>query len=160
MKNFFFIAALFTGLVACKSKSGAALKYNQDIVAKDKSIQPEEQMIEDKMNGFYNDGKYDSIAAAGKHMEEVLQKAIDEVDAMPTPAAKGINDFKAAALKYFRFFKNIYTITKEYGLAGNYADRADLMSDRQNQVARIDNAVKELQQAQQIFSGANGFSMK
>lgn len=160
MKKFFLIAALFAGLAACKSKSDAALQYNQDIVAKDKSLQPEEQTSEDKVNDFYNEGKYDSIAVAGEHMEEVVQKTIDEIDAMPVPKAKGIENFKAAVMQYFKFFKSIYTVYKEYGLAGTDEKRAEMMTERQRLVARRDDVINDLQHAQKIFSDANGFRMK
>jgi hypothetical protein len=160
MKNFFLIAVLFIGFAACKSKSNAGLKYNQDIVAKDKSLQSEEQVIEDKVGRFYNGGMYDSIAVAGEHMEEVLQKAIDEIDAMPFPKAKGVEDFKAAALKYFKFRKSIYTVYKEYGQAGTDEKRVEMEAIRNKLVAQRDAVTNDMKNAQRIFSKANGFRME
>ena len=160
IKRIFLFAALFTCLAACKSKSDAALKYNQDIVAKDKSLQSEEQVIEDKVGSFYNGGMYDSIAVAGEHMEEVLQKAIDEIDAKPVPKAKGIEEFKEAVLKYFRFRKSIYTVYKEYGQAGSDEKREEIETLRNKLVAQRDAVTNDMQNAQKIFSKANGFRMK
>ncbi len=160
MKRIFFIAAIITGFVSCKSGSNAALKYNQRIVEMDRSVQPEEQLTEDRVGRFYNEGKYDSIGAAGEHMETVLQKTIDDIQSMPSPDAKGIEDFKAAALKYFAYFKSIYTVYKEFGMATTEEKRQELIDKKQDLWARRDDAVKELQQAQKIFSDANGFRMQ
>lgn len=160
VKKFFLIAALFASLASCKSKTNAALKYNQDIVAKDRSIQSEGQAVEDKVSNYYNEGKYDSIGVVGGHMEEVLQKTIDDIDAMPAPKAKGIEDFKAAVLKYFKFVKSIYTVYKEYGHAGTDEKREELINEKEKLVAQRDDVVNDLQHAQKIFSEANGFRMQ
>lgn len=160
MKKIFLIAMLFASLAACKSKSGAALKYNQDIVAKDKSLQPDEQTTEDKVSNFYNEGKYDSIGITGEHMEDLMQKAIDDINAMPAPKAKGFEDFKAAVLHYFKFFKSIYTVYKEYGLAGTDEKREELINEKEKLIAQRDDVVQDLQHAQKIFSDANGFRLK
>ena len=160
MKKFFLIAVLFTSLASCKSKSDAALKYNQDIVAKDKNLQTDEQTTEDKVNDFYNDGKYDSIVIAGEHMEELLQKAIDDIDAKPVPKAKGIEQFKEAILKYFRFRKSIYTVYKEYGQADTDEKRAEIETIRNKLVAQRNTVTNDMQNAQSIFSKANGFRME
>src|SRR6185436_13809490 len=117
MKKIILFVVLISSLTACKSKKNAALTYNQDIVAKDKLLQIDEQTTEDKVTEFYNQGKYDSIGIAGERMETLVQKTIDDINAMPAPKAKGFEDFKAAVLKYFKFFKSIYTVYKEYGLA-------------------------------------------
>ena len=160
LKKFVIITVLFASLAACKPKSNAALNYNQDIVAKDKSLQSEEQVIEDKVANFYNGGKYDSIAVAGEHMEVVLQKAIDEIDAKPVPKAKGIEQFKEAVLEYFRFRKSIYTVYKEYGQAGTDEKREEIETIRNKLVAQRDDVTNDMQNAQSIFSKANGFRME
>jgi hypothetical protein len=129
-------------------------------VAKDKLLQVDEQTTEDKVTQFYNEGKYDSIGIAGEHMETLVQKTIDDIDAMPAPSAKGFEDFKAAVLKYFKFFKNIYTVYKEYGLATTDEKREELINEKEKLTGQRDDVVKELQNAQKIFSEANGFKMQ
>ena len=160
MKIFFLITLLLTCIAGCKSGSDAALQYNQYIVEKDNSLQAEEQVIEDKVGKFYNEGNYDSIAVAGEHMEEVLQKAIDEINAKPLPKAKGVEEFKEAVLQYFRFRKSIYTVYKEYGMAGTEEERAKIEDIRNDLVGRKDAVTGEMQDAQGIFSKANNFKMK
>lgn len=160
MKNFFLVALLFAGIAACKPGSDAALQYNQYIVEKDNSLQAEEQVIEDKVGVFYNQGSYDSIAVAGEHMEKVLQKAIDEINAKPVPKAKGIEEFKAAVLKYFTFRKGIYTVYIQYGRAETDEKRAEMENIRNELVGQRDAVTNEMQDAQSIFSKANGFKMK
>lgn len=160
MKNFFLVTLLIAGIAACKSGSDAALQYNQYIVEKDNSLQAEEQVIEDKVGNFYNAGSYDSIAAAGEHMEGVLQKAIDEINAKPVPKAKGVEEFKETVLKYFTFRKGIYTVYKEYGQAGTDEKRAEMEDIRNELVGRRDAVTNDMQNAQRIFSKANGFKME
>jgi hypothetical protein len=160
IKKIFLITALFACFTACKSRSKTALDYNQFIVAKDKGLQPEEQATEDKVTNFYNEGKYDSIAAAGERMEGLLQKAIDEIEAKPLPGVKGGDVFKVAVLQYFKYFRSIYTIYKEFGLADTDEKRAALITEKQKMVAKRDDVVKVLQHAQKSFADANGFRME
>lgn len=160
MKKFILIAILVASIAACKSGSNAAFRYNEYIVEKDNSLQAEEQVIEDKVGIFYNERNYDSIAVAGEHMEEVMQKAIDEIIAKPVPEAKGVEEFKAAVLKYFTFRKGIYTVYKEYGQAATDEKRAEIENIRNELVDRRDAVTNDMQDAQQAFSKTNGFKMK
>jgi hypothetical protein len=160
MKIFFLFAVLFSGLAACKSKSGSAFKYNKAIVQKDVLLQLDEQTTEDKVTLYYKEGKYDSVGIAGEHMESLLQKAIEDIDTMPVPRANGIEEFKDAVVKYFKFFKSIYTVYKEYGLAGTDEKREELINEKGKLIVQRDDVVKDLQQAQKIFSEANGFRMQ
>lgn len=160
MKKFFIMTLLLAGFAACKSGSDAALQYNQYIVEKDNELQTQEQETEDKTGRFYNEGSYDSIAVAGEHMEKVLQEAIDEINAKPVPEAKGVEEFREAVLKYFKFRKGIYTVYKEYGQAGTDEKRAEIEKIRNELVAQRDAITNDMQDAQRIFSKANNFRMQ
>ena len=97
---------------------------------------------------FYKNNQYDSIALAGGHMEAVVQKTIDAIDALPVPKSNGVDVFKAAVMKYFKFFKSIYTVYREYGEAGTDEKRTEIMEELQKMVDQKQNVVDELQSAQ------------
>lgn len=160
MKKLFFLTLLVAGIAACKSGSDAAFRYNEYIVEKDNKLQAEEQVVEDKVGIFYNQRNYDSITMAGEHMEKLMQKTIDEINAKPVPDAKGVEEFKAAVLKYFTFRKGIYTVYIQYGRAETEEKRTEIENIRNELVGQRDAVTNEMQDAQIAFSKANGFKMK
>ena len=160
LKRIIIITALFAGITACNSKSKSARDYNNNIIAEERSLQPEEQTIEDNVKKYYDAGQYDSIALAGGHMEEVVQKSIDEIDALPVPKTNGVEIFKAAVIQYFKFFKSIYTIYKEYGLAGTDERRTEIMTELQKLTSQKQEVVNDLQRAQRKYAGDNNFRME
>ena len=97
-KHLFFIAVLFAGLIACKSKS--AYNYSQNLVALEKSLSLIINPADEKVGAFVEANKFDSIAITGADMENQVQKKIDEINAIPIPKAKEADNFKAAMLKY------------------------------------------------------------
>lgn len=160
LKRMIIVAALFAGITACNSKSKSAREYNNNIIAKERSLQPEEQTTEDNVKNYFNAGQYDSIAVAGEHMERLVQKTIDEIDAMPVPKTNGVDIFKAAIMQYFKFFKSIYSIYKEYGLAGTDEKRTEIMTELQKLVGQKQQVVDDLQAAQRKYAKDNNFRME
>ena len=160
LKRIIIITTLFAGITACNSKAKSARDYNNKIVANEKSLQPEEQSTEDNVKIFYNNNQYDSIALAGGHMEAVVQKTIDAIDALPVPKSIGVDVFKAAVMKYFKFFKGIYTVYREYGQAGTDEKRTEIMEELQKMVGQKQNVVDELQNAQRKYAKDNNFRME
>jgi hypothetical protein len=160
LKKLIVLAALPVCIAACKSRAKSAVNYNNDIIAKENSLQPEVEVTENKVAKYFDAGKYDSIAAAGKYMEEIVQKKIDEINALPIPDAKGIGSFKAAVIDYFKFIKSLYTGYKEYGLADTEEKRTEVALDIQKIVNRKQDALNDLQSAQKKFADANGFRLE
>src|SRR5258706_11784670 len=115
LKRMIIIATLVAGITACNSNSKAARDYNNDIIAKERGLQPEVTATEDIVKKYNDEGQFDSIAAAGEKMESTVQRAIDEINAMPAPKIKRGDNFKTAMIKYFAFIKSLYTEYKEYG---------------------------------------------
>lgn len=160
LKKLITIVTMLVSLAACKSKSNLALNYNQDFVAKDNSLQPEEQATEDNVTRYYNAGQYDSIAVAGKNMEAALQKAIDEISAIPVPQSKGGESFKAATIRYFNFFKSIYTRYKEYGYAGTDEKRTEIITVIQKLISQRPDIMDDMHSEQRKYADANGFRLE
>jgi hypothetical protein len=157
-KNLFLIAILFTGLVACKSKS--AFNYSQDIVAKERSLTADINATEDKVEKFATAQQFDSVAAVSERMENLVQKKIDEIMAMKVPKAKEADNFRDAALRYFKYIKSIYTAYKEVGKAPTAEERAKLAEEMQEVAGKKEEVVSDMQKAQRKYAEANGFKVE
>ena len=56
----------------------------------------------------------------------MVQEKIDEINAMKVPGAKKGEEFKTAALRYFKYIKSLYTGYKDLGKAATEEqDRRD-----------------------------------
>lgn len=157
-KKLFFIALLFTGLVACKSKG--AYNYSESIVAKEKSLEPEIQATEKNVEKYLTASQYDSVAIAGERMEKLVQQKIDEINALSVPKAKDVDNFKAATIRYFNFIKSMYAGYKNLGKAATEEDRQQVIADLQKLVGEKQAVVDEMQKAQKKYADANGFKVK
>ncbi|MEK7224090.1 MAG: hypothetical protein AAB221_00210 [Bacteroidota bacterium] len=159
MYKVIFTTAVFVMLFSgCKSKS--AFNFSEDIVAKEKSLAAAITSTEDKVEKYASADQYDSVAIAGAHMEELVQKKIEEIEAMSLPRAKLAAEFKAAALRYFKYIKSLYTGYKSWGKAKSDEERDAIFTTLQG----IDNgkeaAVDDMQKAQKKYAEANGLKME
>jgi hypothetical protein len=157
-KHLFLIALLFTGLVACKSKS--AFNFSQDIVAKERSLTADINITEDKVEKFATAQQFDSVAAVSEQMEKKVQTKIDEIMAMKVPSAKEADNFREAALRYFKYIKSIYTAYKNVGLAPTAEERSKLAEEMQEVASKKDEVVSDMQKAQRKYAEANGFKIE
>jgi hypothetical protein len=160
LKKSILIATLVAGMAACKSTSKEARNYNNDIIAQEKILQPEAMATENNVKRYYDEGRYDSIAAEGEKMERLVQKSIDEINAMPAPKAKGVDNFKTAMIRYFEFIKSLFTNYKEYGRAGTDEKRQEVFLEIQNSVSKKRDILNEMQAAQRKFAEDNGFKLE
>ncbi len=158
IKNLFFIAVLFTGIIACKSNS--AHKYSEDIVVKEKSLTTHITATESKAKRYMDANQYDSLAIAGEEMERIVQQKIDEIDAMPVPKAKEAANFKTATLRYFNYIKSLYTGYKKLGKAQTDEDRQVVVTELQGLVGEKETIISEMQKVQTKFAEANGFKVQ
>lgn len=159
LKKIFFIAAL-ASLAACDSGKKGAISYNQDLIKKEKSLQPEVITTEDNVKRYYAAQQFDSIAIAGERMEGIVQQKIDEINAMAPPKAKGVDDFKAAVIQYFKFIKNLYTDYKDFGKAETEEKRQGILNEIQKIVAQKQEALDDMQTAQRKYAEQNGFKLE
>ncbi len=160
LKKLIVIAALPVIFVACSSRAKSAVDYNNKIIALENSLQPDVEATENSVAKYFDGAKFDSIAVVGGRMEGIVQKKIDEINAMTAPDAKNVNTFKSAVIDYFKFIKSLYTDYKEYGLADTEEKRAEVALDIQKIVNRKQDALNDLQSAQKKFADANGFRLE
>jgi len=160
LKKSILIVTLVAGLVACSSKSKTARDYNNTIIAKEKKLEPEVMAVETNVKKYYDAGQFDSIAAAGEEMENKVQKAIDEINAMKVPKAKEADNFKVAVIRYFTFIKSMYTKYKEFGQADTEEKRQEILQEIQKGVGEKQGQVNDMQNAQRQFADANGFKLE
>jgi hypothetical protein len=158
-KKIFIVAIVATTITACgKSKSG--FKYSQDVVAKERSLQPDIERTEGNVSRYVTMEQYDSIAYAGKQMEDIVQNKIEEIEKMPVPNAKGAADFKAAIMRYFAYIKSMYTGYKNWGSAPTPEERDAKLEDIKKLVQDKDDAISEMQAAQKKYADDNGFKIE
>ncbi len=157
-RKFVIAVLLFAVLTGCKSKS--AFNYSQSIVKKEKSMIPEMQSTEKKVVKFLTDRQFDSVAAAGVFMENLVQAKIDEIEALPVPRVKEADNFKKATMNYFRFIKSLYTDYRNLGNAKTEEERAEVVTDLQKLVDAKQSAINDMQSAQRKFADANGFKIQ
>ena len=160
LKKLIIITTLVTGMAACKSDSKSARNYNNDIIAKENSLTPEVTVTESNVKKYYDAGEYDSLAAAGENMESLVQRSIDEINAMPVPKAKEADNFKTSMIRYFTFIKSLYTTYKEFGRAGTDEKRQEKLQEIQKIVSQKQDILTEMQGAQRKFAEANNFKLE
>ncbi len=157
-KHLLFIAVLFTGLIACKSKS--AYNYSQKLVALERPFSLIINSAEEKIGEYVAAEKFDSIAITGADLENQVQKKIDEINAIPLPKAKEADNLKAAMLRYFTFIKSLSTGYKNYGLAKTDDERQQIANEQQKLVEEEPSMISGLQSIQKKYAEANGFKVK
>ncbi len=158
LKKIFAFALLTTLLAACGSKS--ALNYNQEISDKENSLEPAILETESNVKRYMNASEYDSVAVAGAAMEEKAAKVLEEVKALKTPNAKGIDEFRSAVINYFTFIKDVYASYKNVGNAPTEEVRAEEWQKFQVLLERKDEITQEMQASQRKFADDNGFKIK
>lgn len=145
-------------LVSCKSKN--AFQYNQDIVQMENSLVPDITTTESKIEGFVNQGLFDSVGVAGEKMEEKVEAEIKKIKDKPAPDVNGGQEFKKVSIDYFEYLKSIYTSYKKYGFAASEAAREAELQHLLEIVNNKQAFMKKMNDAQVKFAEANGFKME
>ena len=153
-------AILFTGLLSCDKKSKSGFKYSEELVAIEKSLEPDIEATETKVERFATSGDYDSVVAAATRMEALVQKKIDEIEKKPLPKAKGVEDFKAAVMRYFGYIKGMYTTHRKWGAAGTEEEKQAELDAMQKLIEEKNDAVADMQAAQKKYADINGFKIE
>jgi hypothetical protein len=145
-------------LASCKGRE--ALKFNQDFVAKEKSLEADIKSTEASVGEFAKEMKYDSIGVMGERMESKVAKIITELKAAPAPDAEQGEKFKVDVIKYFEYIKSIYTTYKELGKATNDEARGIIMGDLETILGKTNEALEKIQTSQKEYAKANGFKLE
>lgn len=158
-KQLFAVVIAAALLTACDSKK-AAFQFSQDIVKKETSLITDIEKTENAVERYNTAQQFDSIAIAGEKMENLIEEKVKEIKAMKTPKAKGAEEFKTAALRYFQFMKSLYTGYKNYGKASSAEEREKVIQDVMKIVNDKDIAIKDMQTAQKKYADDNGFKLE
>lgn len=151
-----FVAVI--GLASCKSKG--AFQYNQDFVDKENSMMPDIQKTEGDVAKFVAAQQFDSVAAAGQRMEKIVESKIEDIKKTPLPDAKGAEEFKAAIIRYFEYLRGFYVSYQSFGNAKTQEDRVAELDKIKESVAKKDQVIKDLRDAQRKYAAANNFQME
>ncbi len=157
-KKLIFAVLLISILAGCKSKD--AFNYSESFVKKEQSLAPEIARTEANVKRYFEYQQYDSIAVAGEKMESQVDAKLKEIINEKAPNVKEADNFKLAGIKYFEFYKSIYTVYKEYGKATTEEGRSELMAKLLDIVKKRPEAIADVKAAQQKFADANGFRIK
>jgi hypothetical protein len=157
-KNLFLVAFLMTTLVACKNKS--AFNYSQNIVAIEKTLEPEMEKAQTKLEEFFGAEQFDSAAAISDRMEKLVQQKVEEVSALKLPKAKEAESFRSAAIKYFKYIKSLYTAYRAVGEEKDPDQRQEKAVVVEDLFGQRMDAVKDMQDAQLKYARANGFKVE
>lgn len=156
-----FIAALF--FASCGGdNSKKAFEYSESVTSKERAMMPLITQTEEDIARFFNEEKNDSAKLAADKMAAEVQKAIDEINTQAIPAgAKGGEEFKQAAIKYFGHIKAVYT---GYAALSNYSVEDAGFKEESDKLLELvntkDNAIKDIVAAQQKFAQENGFNVE
>jgi hypothetical protein len=154
----FVVFTCFFFFVACNTRS--AFNYSEEVVKMEKSLVPQIEETEKKVNEYFTAGKYDSIAAVSGRMESSIQNAMDKLNNIPVPDVKEAEKFKASFMKYFNFMKSVYTEYKKMGLAATDDERNKYLQEVQRIASGRFAVMSEVQTAQKAFAEANGFKVQ
>lgn len=159
LKQFFAVIMVAALLTACGSKK-AAFQFSEDIVKKERSLISDIEKTEDAVERYNTAEQFDSIVIVSEKMEKLIDEKVKEIRALKTPKAKGAEEFKTAAIRYFEFMKSLYTGYKNYGKAPSAEEREKVITDVMDIVNKKDDAVKDMQTAQKKYADDNGFKVE
>lgn len=159
IKKLFAVVLLAGALVSCGGKK-AAYNYSQDIVAKERSLEPQITLTESQVEKYASAQQFDSMAAVSERMEKLVQKKIDEIEAMKMPKAKEVDNFRAAIMRYFKYIKSIYTGYKDVAKAETPEERQKLAQELVELANKKNEEIREMQEVQRKYAKANGFRVE
>ncbi len=159
IKKILTVVLISTILASCGGKK-AAYNYSQDIVAKERRLEPAIQNTESKIERFATAQQFDSMAAVSERMETMVQKTIDEIEAMKVPKAKMADEFKSAIMRYFKYIKSIYTSYKDVATAETQEEREKKAEELVQMAEGKNEEIKKMQDMQIKYAKANGFRVE
>ena len=147
-------------MASCGLGNNKAFKYNQSLVDKEDALVPDIKKTEAVVADFYTAKKFDSIAIAGKRMEQIIDNKIAEIQNEPAPDVKDAAEFKKAFINYFNYFKSVYTEYKNFGSAASDSDRSVVFARIQTLVAQKPQVLSEIKAIQVKFAKNNRFRVE
>lgn len=147
-------------LLLCSCKSKQALNFSEEIVKKENSLENDIKNTEAHVKSFLAANQYDSMAVASEKMANIVDTKLNEIKALKTPDLKYAGDFKANAIEYFNYIKDVYTSYAKFAKAGTDELREKEYSNMQDVVNKKDEVIRKMRDAQKKFAEANGFKLR
>ncbi|WP_300598363.1 hypothetical protein [Niabella sp.] len=148
-------------LIACKGKvTMTAKQYSDEIAGLEQSLAEPIRQTENKIKTCADSADYKCVSAAAEKMETVIQEKVDRIENIDVSKFTGGDDFKTVAVRYFEYFKGLYTAYRAIGDAPDEAARIEA-SNRMNQVLTAqEEVILRLQETQVRFAAENGFILE
>ena len=157
-KNLLIVLLAVVGLSSCTNKS--AFNFRESIVAIEYKIGEAVQRTQPQVERMIREQANDSLIAVCREVEQVVDKCIVELNNLETPNVPEAKEFKAAAVRYFGHFGQLYA---SYRNMGEQSTEADMMAAADKAVKleeQTENVVESMRLAQQKYAKANGFKIK
>jgi hypothetical protein len=158
MKKVVFFISIITVMYSCRS--GAGLKFSDQIVEKEKSLEPEIKKTEAQVKDFIAARQFDSMAAVSEKLERLVDTRLNEIRDLKAPNLKFADDFKKDAIDYFIYIRSVYTGYVRYARAETAEKRDEEFKKIQQIVSNKDAIIKTMRASQEKFAKENGFLIK
>jgi|GEM_PF-694187 len=159
--NTLFCMVVLFFLTACKDKiSMSAKQYSDEIARLEQSLAEPIRQTENAIKVYADSADYKDVSLAAQKMETLIQEKIDKIEKIDVTGFTGGEDFKTVAVRYFEYFKSLYTAYREIGDAPDEATRITA-SNRMNQILTAqEEVILRLQDTQVRFAAENGFMLE
>ena len=155
-----FAAFLAISFLVSSCKTKQAFNFSEDIVKKEKALEPMIMQTDSAIEKYAGQLEYDSMVAVSQRMESRVQQAIDEIQEMPADGLDEGQNFKDASLKYFGYIKSIYTSYRKVSGASSDEERQGEYEGLMALVQKKEKVLQEMRDAQEKFAKANGFRLE
>ena len=110
-------------LVGCQSKS--AFDYSQRIVQMETEFSSAISVADEKVGDFLDKNQQDSAISISRHMEELADSKLKEIQQLEAPNVEEGENFKKAAVQYFVYLKAVYSSFNKFTMATSEEEKED-----------------------------------
>ncbi|WP_157557997.1 hypothetical protein [Niabella aurantiaca] len=159
--NILLCTAVLFLLAACKDKiTMTAKQFSDKIATLEQGLAEPIRQTENAIKMYADSADYKGVSAAAAKMEANIQEKISQIEKIDVSGFTGGEDFKTVAVRYFEYFRSLYTAYREIGDAPDEAARMTA-SNRMNQIlAAQEEVILRLQDTQVRFAAENGFILE
>ena len=150
-----FAILLLVSLVSCQSKS--AFDYSESIVRMERELSADIAEVDQKLLAYMDAKKSDSAVLMSKHMEDLAEDKLSEVEKLKVPLVNEGDNFKKSAVRYFSYIKSIYTAFRKFTMAATAAEKEKERKKLAKIIGEKNEITKAMQEAQRKFALANNF---
>jgi len=150
-----FAILLLVSLVSCQSKS--AFDYSEAIVRMERELSADIAEADQKLLAYMDAKKSDSAVMISKHMEDLAEDKLNEVEKLKAPPVNEGDNFKKSAVRYFTYIKSIYTAFRRFTMAATDSEKEKERKKLAKIIGEKKEITKAMQEAQRKFALANNF---